>query len=91
VEFAQQQGTLEVTILLFYCRTLAVHSHGTGAVVFVTGHIQGLLGAAEMRQTPGHPHLGVWPQGGFFTLHNLARRERPGVEGPLDGPPYTSS
>jgi hypothetical protein len=25
---------------LFYCRTLAIHSHGTRAVVFVTGHIQ---------------------------------------------------
>jgi hypothetical protein len=53
VEFAQQKVTLEVTILLFYRRTLALHSNGTGAVVFVTGHIQGPLGAPEMRQTHG--------------------------------------
>jgi hypothetical protein len=87
VEFAQQKVTLEVTILLFYRRTLALHSNGTGAVVFVTGHIQGPLGAPEMRQTHGRHYLGVLPQRGFFTLHDLARIERPGVEGPPDGPP----
>src|SRR5262245_46784537 len=53
VEFAQQKVPLEVTMLLFYRRTLAIHSHGTGAVVFVTGDIQGLLGPTERRQTDG--------------------------------------
>jgi len=79
--------TLEVTILLFYRRTLAIHSHGTRAVVFVTGHIQRRLGASEMRQTYGRHHLGVLPQRGFFNLHDLARIERPGVQWLPDGPP----
>ena len=65
VELAQQTVPLEVPILLFDRRTLALHRHGTGAVVFVTGHRQGRLGAAERRQTHGRHSRGVLPQRGL--------------------------
>ena len=69
-------------MVLLHRRPLALDGNGSRTVVGMPGPLQGLLGTAEMRQTPRCHHLGGLPHRRFFDLSHLARRERPGVQWP---------
>ena len=87
VERAEQKVTLELPVVLLHGWPLAIERNGTGAVVGVTRHLEGLLGMAEMRQAHRGHHLPVLAQRRVVNLHHLARIQWPGMQWPLDRSP----
>jgi len=77
VEFPKSKVTLEIALVLFHRRALAVDGHRSATVLLVAGQGERVRGATEMRQTHGCHSLSVFAQRGLGNRHDLSRIERP--------------